>query len=348
MSKNTTLKNKNQSGNAIVIVLVILVIAAIGALGYLSTQMKDGGQTAAAPQDVAAAETTEQSATEKTADNSELTVPPAQSAAAEENKQPEIKPGNPVVAKLGKTDITRQDVLESVQNFPPQMRQLPLNQLFPLAVDQVLNAKIIEKKTEGVNLDSDPEVKKQLAAAKDQIVRTVYLQKQISKNLTDDRVKKAYDEYVATFEKVEEVKAAHILVEDEATAKEVVTKLIETGDFAGLAKEYSKDSTAENGGTLGYFTKTDVVKEFGDSAFSMEPGTYTKDPVKSEFGYHIIQVQDKRLREPAPMEEVKPFLEADLRRVVLEEIIAGWRDAETIERFDINGDAIEPAAGSAE
>src|SRR5690606_30614991 len=102
--------------------------------------------------------------------------------------------------------------------------------------------------------------------------------------------------------------------------------LNEGADFAELAKANSTDGTAQNGGELGYFAKTDVVPEFGEAAFSTEVGTYTKKPVKTEFGYHIITVEEKRKRPPASFEDVKPFLEAQVRRQILDEMIQSWRD----------------------
>lgn len=328
----------NQSGNAAVIALVVLVIAAVVALAYLSgnlvSEKKATDTTATAD---AAAETP--AATETAAGDPNAPATPA----TEAPKPLEITPGNPVVAKVDGQDVLRQDVFAFIQNLPPQTRQMPMDQLYPLALEQVINGKVVEKNTANINLDNDEEVKKQLELAKKQIEQTVYLQNMVNEKITDDKIKAMYDKLVAETPKEQEVKAAHILVDDEAKAKEIIQKLIETGDFATLAKENSKDATAEKGGDLGYFLKGDVVKEFGDAAFAMEPGTYTKDPVKTQFGYHIIKVDDKRERQPPTLEQAKPFIEANLRREALEEIVKGWRDASNIERFNINGTGPIPA-----
>ena len=232
-----------------------------------------------------------------------------------------------------------------IQTLPPNSRQLPVDQLFPLALDQVINAKVIAGKTDKVNLDSDPVVKVQLAAAKKNIVRQVYIQKQVAKRITEDRLQEAYAAYTAGFPVVEELAGAHILVDDESLAKELIKQLDEGGDFGELAQAHSKDNTAQNGGDLGRFAKTDVVAEFGEAAFALEAGGYTKAPVKSEFGYHVIKVGEKRQRPPAPFEQAKPFLEGQLQQIALNEMISEWRGAAKVERFDINGKEIEPAAG---
>ncbi len=327
---------KNQSGNTVLIVLAVLVVVAVGALAYLSGQM--AGENIAAP----AAQTAQ---TEGQAQEQQFAENAAGETPEEDGETPVIEPGNPVVAKLDGQDITRQEVFAFMQTLPPQTRQLPPEQLFPLALEQVINARIINEQTRTVKLDDDERVKEQLAAAKKQIVRAVYIENKVNEKITEDRLKQAYANYVEQFPKEEEVRAAHILVDDESKAKEIITELNNGGDFAALAKENSKDTTGQNGGELGSFLKGDVVPEFADAAFALEPGTYTKEPVKSQFGYHVIKVEEKGLRPPAPMETVKPFLEAQLRREILDEVLQDWREQASIERFDINGKAIEPAAG---
>ena len=144
---------------------------------------------------------------------------------------------------------------------------------------------------------------------------------------------------------MQEAKASHILVADEAKAKELIKQLNDGASFEELAKENSTDNTAEKGGDLGYFAQTDVVPEFGDAAFALSPGEITKEPIQSQFGYHIIKLAEKRQRPPAEFEEAKPFLEAQIRSAVLQGILNGWRKDSDVETFDINGDPIEPAAG---
>lgn len=330
-------KNKNfqkESGNAVIIVLVVLVIAAVGALAFLSGQFT--GDKDSAPVTASASE--EPASGTQTVDN-------APDPASESAQAPLPKEGNPVVAKLNGKDISRLDVFNFMQTLPQQVRQLPLEQLFPIAREQFINARIISEKTESVKLDNDPEVKKQLEEAKKQIVRSVYIQNKVEERVTDERLQQAYEAYKAGFPEVEEVKARHILVKEEDEAKDILKKIKDGGDFAALADEYSKDVSGERGGELGYFLKTDVVPEFGEAAFGMEPGEMVSKPVKTEFGYHIIETLDKRKAAPKSFEEVKPFLEVQLRRIALDELVQEWREQAEIERFDINGDAIEPAAG---
>lgn len=337
---------KSESGNAVVAVLVVLVVAALGVVAFVGGYINVGGK---GKTDAAVAESMAEPAS---GDESKLSekAPAEGEAQASQKEAAEfvVKPGNPVVAKIDGQDVTRLDVFNFIQTLPPNTRQLPVQQLFPLATEQVLNARLINEKTESVKLDNDPEVKKQLEEAKKQIVRSVFIQKQIDEKLTEDRVKAAYAQYRANFPDVDEAKARHILVKDEKLANDLIKQLNDGASFEELAKANSTDSTGANGGELGYFAKTDVVPEFSEAAFSMKPGEYSKKPVKSEFGYHVIKLEELRKRPPAELAEAKPFIEAQLRQQILNEIVEGWREKAKIERFDINGDPIEPAAGGDE
>ncbi len=317
--------SKGESGNVVIIVLVVLVVIAVGALTYMSGQ-RNGEQQ----QETSIAELKEQSVDKK--------QPPSF----------EIKPGNPVVAKVCDKEISRLDVFNYIQTLPANTRQMPIEQLFSVAMEQIINSTVINKKTEDVNLDNDPEVKKQLAVVKNNIVRNVYIQNKVTKRITDERLKEAYDMYKLQFPEVEEVKASHILVKEEKLAKDIIKQLNDGDDFAALAKKNSTDGTAVNGGVLGYFAKADVVPPFAEAAFSTEIGTYTSEPVKSKFGYHVIKVEEKRIRLPAQFKDVKTLLETQLRQFMLNQIVKEWRDEFKIERFDINGDEIKPVDNAVE
>jgi peptidyl-prolyl cis-trans isomerase C len=336
------LMNKSQKGNALVIVLVVLAVVAVGALAYLSGQIKPATDAAAQNETLA----------EAPAESGDAVVDTSETADAVEGTETETaaegESENPVVAMIGDEKVFRNDVLGFIGQLPPNVRQMPLEQLYPMALEQVINGRILDQNMETAGLENDPEVLKQLEEAKEQIIRNTYMQGEIEKKLTDSRMKKAYDDFIKEQPDVEEVKAAHILVADEAVAKDIIAKLKDGGDFAALAKEFSKDNTAENGGDLGYFAKSDVVPEFAEAAFALSKGKYTETPVKTQFGFHVIKQEDKRDRPKPTLEEAKPFLEAELRREILEEILEDWRQEKEIKRFDINGNEIEPASGEEE
>lgn len=325
----THTNRKHESGNAVIIVLVALVVAAVGGMAYMSGHLASKDR---------ADETGQPSAVETASGEIEV-------AEVDQAEQTPIKPGNPVVAKIGDRDVTRLDVFNFMQTMPANTRQLPMDQLFPLVQDQVINLALVNEKAAKVNLDNDPLVKQQLEAAKKQIVPVVFIQREVEKAITEDRVKAAYEDYKANFPEIEETRALHILVDDEKQAENLIKQINDGATFEELAKEYSKDPTGEKGGDLGFFLKTDVVPEFGEAAFTQEIGVVSTKPVKTEYGYHVIKVEERRMRPPADYEQAKPFLEGQLRQVVTNEIVQKWRDEAKVELFDINGEAIEPAAG---
>lgn len=152
--------------------------------------------------------------------------------------------------------------------------------------------------------------------------------------ITDDEMKEYFEENKDSYAQAEQVQASHILVEDEATAKEVRKKLDEGKDFSELAAEYSTDaSNSETGGELGYFARGEMVSEFEDAAFALEVGTIS-DPVKTEHGYHIIKVTDKKQAKDAVFEDVKEDIKTALFDSKMESEYTTWLD-EKFEEYEI-------------
>jgi peptidyl-prolyl cis-trans isomerase C len=150
---------------------------------------------------------------------------------------------------------------------------------------------------------------------------------------TDDAMKKVYEEASKQITGEQEVHARHILVESEDEAKAVAEELKKGADFAELAKKKSKDPGASDGGDLGFFTKDQMVPEFSTVAFALEPGKIS-DPVKSQFGWHIIKVEEKRNRKAPDFEQVKGQIETYVTRKAQAEYVAKLREAAKVERLD--------------
>jgi len=253
-----------------------------------------------------------------------------------------------VVGKVDGKEIFRSDVLAFIKTLPEQMRGADPKSVFPMALDQVVSGRIVDEKAKVEGVENDPLVVSRLNDAKVQIVRSVYAEKAIEKEMTPDAVKKAYEDIVKSIPKVEEANARHILVDSEDKAKEIIAKLNEGKKFEDLAKEFSKDkSNSENGGDLGYFTQTDMVKEFSDAAFALKAKEYTKTPVKTQFGYHVIQLLDKRERPAPKFEDVKMQVEGQVRRDILNKLIEKWRSEAKVEQFDYDGKPIVAAPAPA-
>lgn len=319
--------------------VVIIAGAAAGGLFMMS------GKTPMATDSAANAVQAEAPAAgEAKKDEKPKDVAPTESASAETPKvigegENAVEVGNPVVAKIGAVEVTRSEVLDFITTLPEQVRQMPLQNLFPMARDQVVTNKLLAEKAASANLESDPEVQKMMDTAKSQIVRSVYVEREVKAAVSESDLKKAYDELSADLAKIEETKARHILVDSEEKAREVIGKLDGGAKFEDLVKEYSSDPNKANDGDLGYFAKSDMVPEFAEAAFALGVGQYTKDPVKTQFGFHVIRAEDRRAR-PAPnFDDVKPQIEAAVRQRKLVEMINAWQAEAKVEKFDINGKA---------
>ncbi|MEK5036572.1 peptidylprolyl isomerase [Sporosarcina sp. FSL K6-3457] len=171
---------------------------------------------------------------------------------------------------------------------------------------------------------------------KDSIIEYLSIRKVVEPRIeiTDEETKAYFDENKETLSTVEQVEASHILVEDEATAKEVAQKLADGEDFVALAKEYSIDAAnAENGGELGYFGRDEMATEFEEAAFSLAIDAIS-EPVKTEHGYHIIHVTDKEAAKEAVYEDSKE----DIKKLLIEQQMqteyTDWLD-EVKEQYDI-------------
>lgn len=320
---NRKVAHGNESGHAFVTVLIVIIV---GALGFIAGRMVPSESLPGPLRELGPV--TGQSG-------------PTSVASAGNPSHP-VSPANPLVARVNGEAITKADIEEALENMPENFQQFPEDVLKQIALDQMISERVIDAKIGSASLENDPEVQSSLAKARKQIVRSIFLEREVKKEISDERIQEAYDKYKADFPKVEEVKASHILVsgEDEARAKELVKKLDSGEDFAQLAKDYSLDGSSSSGGELGYFAKDEVVPEFAKAAFETEVGSYTKTPVKSGFGYHIIKVEDKRERPPADFETAKPYLEQELSRNLYNEIISRWREEAKVENFDESGNPV--------
>jgi len=231
---------------------------------------------------------------------------------------------------------------------------MPPTAVYPMALDQVLNTRLVQNKAESAGLENDLEVKKQLEMARQQIIRSVYIQRELDKQISDADMKAKYDQEIGKQPSIDELRASHILLDSESNAKDLIAKLNAGEDFAKLAAENSGDpGNKDKGGDLGWFAKADMVPEFSEAAFKLSKGSVSKEPVKTQFGWHVIKVEDKRERPKPSFDDVKPAIQAELRRERLETMLDGWKKMATIEKFDINGDPIKaqpdvaPAAGDA-
>ena len=238
--------------------------------------------------------------------------------------------GDPVVATVNGQEIYQSEVILAAQSLPPQY-QGQINMLFPLLVERLIDMRLLSIAAQDAGLADDDEVKERLEAQKLDVMREVFLERRIDELVTDERVKERYDTFVADNPPEPEVNARHILLETEEDARAVISELDGGADFAELAKERSTGPSSAQGGDLGYFSKEQMVPEFSEAAFALEAGSHSTDPVQTQFGWHVIKVEDRRTPEPPTFEEMQEQMQGEVTREVVAEMVEGLRASADIE-----------------
>ena len=212
---------------------------------------------------------------------------------------------DPVVAKVGNLEIHKSELDLAVANLDPQLAQLPDEQKKVAALSGAIDVKLLAGDAEKEGIDKTPDFVSRMSFIKDRELHNAYFKKHVVDGVTDEEVKARYEKEIASLPKQEEVHARHILVKTEDEAKAIIKDLDAGKDFAEIAKEKSTDGSKSDGGDLGYFTKGRMVPEFEKAAFALKPGEYTKTPVKTQFGFHVIKVEDTRTAPPPKYDDVK-------------------------------------------
>ena len=254
---------------------------------------------------------------------------------------------NPVLAKVNGAEIRQSDVTLAEEELGPSLAQMDPATKKENVLAFLIDMKIVAKAAEDKKIEDRPDFKARLAFARNRLLMDNLLGTEGKAAATDDAMKKVYEDAAKQIAGEQEVHARHILVESEDEAKAIAAELKKGADFATLAKEKSKDpGGAADGGDLGFFTKDQMVPEFSAVAFSLEPGKIS-DPVKSQFGWHIIKVEEKRNRKAPDFEQVKPQIETYVTRKAQAEYVAKLRESAKVERMDQAANTPAPAPDAA-
>jgi peptidyl-prolyl cis-trans isomerase C len=254
---------------------------------------------------------------------------------------------DPVIARVNGVEIHQSDLTmaeEDIgQNLPPQGgEEAKRDYLVSYLSDMILLAQAAEER----RLQDDPDFKRRAALARNKVLMETLLQSEGKKSLTDQALHAVYDDAVKQMGGDEEVHARHILFrvanptddkaskEAEDKVKAVIARLKKGEDFVKIANELTEDpSGRKDGGDLGYFTKEQMVPEFSTVAFKLDKGSIS-DPIKTQFGWHVLKVEDKRKRQPPEFDKVKPQLEQFVERKAQMELVNKLRADAKIERLD--------------
>ncbi len=242
-------------------------------------------------------------------------------------------PGAPVedsvVARVNGEDVRQSDVVRMLAQLPAEARGMPPEQLFALVVQRAVDRLLVAEAARGEGLADDPEIRRRLAAAEADVLWSAYLERRLREGLSDARIREAYDKIAS--ETDDAVKARHILLADEEDARAVIRDLEGGADFETLARARSIGPSRESGGDLGTFTRAQMVDAFSEAAFAMAPGEFSRTPVKTRFGWHVILVEERRRAEVPSMEEAMPRIRQTVTAEVVAEVLGRLREGADIE-----------------
>ncbi|MGO4869673.1 MAG: peptidylprolyl isomerase [Roseiarcus sp.] len=238
-----------------------------------------------------------------------------------------------VLAKIDGAPITSDDVADALLDIGPGLPQKldgPAREKYVL--DYLIDLKLVAKKAEADKLDAGADFTRRMAYYHDKLAMEALLTNVAKAATTDEAEHKAYDEAAKAQPPVEEIHARHILLATEEEAKAALARIKAGEDFSKVATELSKDPAGE-GGDLGWFTKDRMVPEFADAAFKLQPGQVS-DPVKSQFGWHIIKVEGRRMRTFPPFDQVKDQAARYVAQKAQSDLITSLHQGVKIERMD--------------
>ncbi len=239
-----------------------------------------------------------------------------------------------VLARVNGTAITAADVTAATQIYADQLGEMPEDARRSVLVDALIELRIVADAAKAANIDAEETYKRQMAFLEAQTLRSVFISREVTSAVTDDQVRKAYDEQVARLPGVEEVRLRHILLATEQEAAEVIDELNSGRDFAEVAQARSMDPASRaKGGDLGFMAAGKSIAEVDAAAATLQPGEFMTAPVESPFGYHVVKLEERRQRPAPDYEAVSPQIRATLEAAEARRIIAELRARAKIEKL---------------
>jgi peptidyl-prolyl cis-trans isomerase C len=275
-------------------------------------------------------------------------VTSARAQAAASAATPAAPAADTVLATVNGKPIHMSDVQAAGADLPANLQQLPADQLFPLLVNQLIDRQALLVAATSEHLAKDPKVKAAMEDAANEKLENAYVQQKVGPQVTDAAVQAEFKKDYANKPGPEQVDARHILVKTQAEAQAIIDQLGKGADFATLATKDSIDPGAKNGGELGWFSEDQMVPAFAQAAFALSPGQYTKTPVQTQFGWHVILCEGKRTAPSPSFDTVKDQIRQKLADDAIKATLADVRGKVKIKLFNPDGtpaDTSAPAAG---
>lgn len=263
-----------------------------------------------------------------------LTVPGALSQEANSGETPQQLDGaNEVVAKVNGYEIRVSEVRMAFDDVIGQLPNLPKKLRYPFVVEFLVERHLLAQLANKEGIADSEDYKRRLAAYQAKALRDSYLAQVISPKVKEEEIRAVYEAESKKVEETERVRARHILVASEKEAQSILDRLNKGEKFEDLAKQYSLDGSKDYGGDLGYFTAPEMVPAFSKAAFELKQGEISK-PIKTDFGWHIIKLEDRKKGQPQPYDQVKGAIRNVLVRQKVNEALASLKDVAKVEILD--------------
>lgn len=221
-----------------------------------------------------------------------------------------------------------------INQLPDELRRQPIESYYDRIVDDIIDTRLTAEAALASELSNNPLLLELAQRASDRVLAEAWLNDEIQDRITDDMIQQRYQELVADTGSRDEIKARHILVGSMEEAEAAIGRLKSGEDFSDLAKELSTGTSGPNGGDLGYFGRGAMVPEFEEASFTLEKGQYTETPVQTQFGWHVIVVEDRRTAPAPQLQDIRDQLINAMSVEVAGTIIEELRSKATIERLD--------------
>jgi peptidyl-prolyl cis-trans isomerase C len=261
---------------------------------------------------------------------------PAAPAAAETPAAPPVDP-NAVIATVNGQPLTQADLVLAEGELSQQFAQLPPEQRRAAALSAAIEIRVMAAQAVTTGLDKDPDFQRRMAFLQQRALHGEMVEKGVVDKVTDAEVRARYDQEIASTPPVNEVHARHILVKTKEEAEAIIKQLDGGADFQKLANEHTSDPSGKtSGGDLGWFGPGQMVPEFDKAAFALAVGKYTEQPVQSQFGWHVIKLEDKRTKQPPAFEDVKDQAKQAVIRDKYFALVKSLRASAKVEISDAN------------
>jgi peptidyl-prolyl cis-trans isomerase C len=248
---------------------------------------------------------------------------------------------DPVVGSVEGHLIYLSELGEASKTLPENLRGLPFDTLYPVLLDRMIDHQALVLMAKQRGMEERKPVQHDIQSAVERILEGAYLGDVAAPRVTEAAIQNRYNRQFANRPATEEVRARHILVTTEAEARKVLDDLKMGADFATIARLVSKDPDAAKGGDLGFFRREQVWPNFADVAFSLQPGQIAPNPIKNEFGWHVVKIEERRQIAPPGYSDIHEQLRQELLAASVQQAIEEARAALAIHRFNLDGSELD-------